>query len=290
MPINVVDGDEYEAPRTIEPDCDWPIIMECSPAESFDEGLLQLAQVSAADIMNAASARRFGVCTSTFAPLPPPPCETGHQDGWSLVDPKIGFSIGADRFRQFYDGAAGGCGGCGWYGCVCGLNTKIRLWHTRVIDVVQVIIGGVLLDAGAYYLDGNVLIRDDGQGWPIVQSGRRGSATAWEVTYRHGVPLPRAGMIATGVLACEIAMALSADDDCSLPARTKTYTNHAGITIGFIDPMEFLEDGLTGLYVPDQWIRRVNPHGISRRARAYSYRKHRRGARRIPNPEPPEVE
>lgn len=283
MPINVVDGEDYEPPRTVEPDCDWPIIMDCSPAAAFESDVVTLAMESAADIMNAATARRFGVCTSTFAPLPPPPCEVGHQDGWALVDPRLSPSSSAGAFRAFYNGG-GGCDGCGWYGCVCGLNTKIRLWHTRVIDVTQVVVGGDVLTDTAYYLDGNILIRDDGDGWPVEQSGRRGSDTSWEVTYRHGIPLSRAGMIATGVLACEIAMALAADDECTLPQRTKTYTNHAGLTIGFIDPMEFLSDGLTGLYIPDQWIKRENPHGIVRRARAYSFRKHRRGARRIANP------
>jgi len=285
MPLNVVSGDDYVAPSTAEPDCDWPIIMNCAPSVAFDPALLALAQETAADVMNSATARRFGVCTSTFAPLEPPACEHGHVDAWSLVDPRINGNVGAARFRQFYDNN-------GISTCSCdGGSTKLRLWHTRVIDVTQVMIGGVVLPPSAYYLDGNILVRDDGDTWPTEQTGRRMSATSWEVTYRHGIPLPHAGAVATGVLACEIAMALSNDDECSLPARTKTYTNHAGLTIGFIDPMEFLSDGMTGLYVPDQFIRRENPHGITRRARAYSFRKHRRGARRLTNlvVEPPEI-
>lgn len=275
MPINVVEGDSYEAPPTVEPDCDWPIIMNCSPSAGFTPEVLDAAKTAAADIMNAATAHRYGACTSTFAPLRPPPPEIGHQDNWSLVDPKIGGTIGADRFRAFYDDD-----------CDSNANTKIRLWHTRVIDIRQVVIAGTVVYPGSYYLDGNILIRDeDNMGWPVTQSGRRGSADSWEITYRHGIPVPRTGALATGVLACEIAMALSDDEECSLPQRTKTYTNHAGLTLGFIDPMEFLTDGLTGLYVPDQWITRTNPHGLTRRARAYSLRKHRRGARRIPNPE-----
>lgn len=277
MPIRVVDGDNYERPQTIEPDCDWPIIMNCDPTSGFGEDTLNLAQETAADVMNAATARRFGVCTSTFAPLKPPPCAHGHVDAWSLVDPRINGNVAADRFRQFYDN-----GGIDVCGCGAG-ETRLRLWHTRVIDVTQVVIDGAVLADTAYYLDGNILVRDDGGTWPTEQTGRRGTSGSWEVTYRHGIPVPTAGAVATGVLACEIAMALEDDDACSLPQRTKTYTNHAGLTIGFIDPMEFLEDGLTGLYVPDQWIRRENPHGIVRRARAYSFRKHRRGARRLSN-------
>lgn len=278
MPLTVVEGDEYERPETIEPDCEWPIIMNCAPATPFDPEILALAQESAAEIMNAATARRFGVCTSTFAPLPPPPCQAGHVPGWSLVDPKITPNYGADRFRAWDDPSR-------VISCACDDGTKIRLWHTRVIDVVQVVIGGIVLDSSAYYLDGNILVRDDGEQWPTEQSGRRGSTTSWEITYRHGIPVSNTGAVATGVLACEIAMALTDDDECTLPQRTKTYTNHAGLTIGFIDPMEFLTDGLTGLYVPDQWIRRENPHGLARRARAYSFKKQRRDARRIPNPE-----
>lgn len=280
MPINVVDGDSYEAPRTVEPDCDWPVIMNCSPSTAFDLDISAMAQETAADIMNAATARRYGVCTSTFAPAPPPPCTVGHQDAWSLVDPKVGGLAAGDVFSSFYNGSGGT-----W--CMCGGGGhNIRLWHTRVVDIVQVVIAGQVVDPATYYLDGNTLVRDDdNKTWPVAQNGRRGGPESWEITYRHGIPVPRTGAIATGALACEIAMALADDEECSLPQRTKTYTNHAGLTIGFIDPMEFLTDGLTGLYVPDQWIKRTNPHGIARRARAYSYRKHRRGARRITNPE-----
>lgn len=283
MPINVVDGDTYEAPLTIEPDCDWPIIMNCDPSTAFDAETVTLAKAFAADVMNAATARQFGVCTSTFMPLPPEPCAVGHQDAWSLVDPKINAMIGAERFREFYDGSSG-CGDCGWYGCVCGVNTKIRLWHARVVDVLRVLIDGVILDSSAYYLEGNVLVRDDGGSWPTTQSGRRGATGTWEITYRHGKPLPIAGMTATGVLACEIAMALTGDEDCSLPSRTKSYTSYAGLTLNVLDPMEFLVDGLTGLEVPDYWITKVNPHRLVRRARAYSFHKKRRGARRVTNP------
>ena len=278
MALNVVDGDAYDAPDSIEPDCDWPIILNCAPSTPFDPEILVLAQESAADIMNAATARRLGVCTSTFAPLPPPPCQVGHVSGWSLVDPRLGVSYGAERFRAWDSSSRPA-------GCSCDDGTRIRLWHTRVIDIVQVIVGGLEVDPANYYLDGNILVRDDGEAWPTNQTGRRGSTTSWEITYRHGIPVPNAGAIATGVLACEIAMALTNDDECSLPQRTKTYTNHAGLTIGFIDPMEFLTDGLTGLYVPDQWIKRENPHGLARRARAYSFKKQRRQARRLTNPE-----
>lgn len=277
MPLNVVDADTYEAPPTIAPDCDWPVRMECSPSSGFDAAIVELAKVNAAGIMNAATARRFGVCTSTFMPLPPPACTGGHQDAWSLVDPRVNGRVGAAAFRSFYDN------GIAWCACA-GEGTKIRLWHSRVIDIVQVIVGGTILDPDAYYLEGNVLVRDDGSTWPNLQEGRRGSATSWEITYRHGDPVPIEGATATGELACEIALALTGDEECSLPQRTKTYTNHAGLTLGIIDPMEFLVDGLTGLYLPDQWIRKVNPNGLARRARAYSYGKKRRDARRVSNP------
>lgn len=279
MPLKVVDGDNYSQPDTIEPLCDWPIILNCAPSTPFDPAILELAKESAAEIMNAATAYRFGVCTSTFSPLAPPPCEVGHISGWSLVDPRLRTSYGADRFRQWDDPPRPAS-------CACvDSGTRLRLWHTRVVDVTAVIIDGVLLDPSAYYLDGNILVRDDGSAWPSVENtAARNTTGSWEITYRHGVPVSNAGAVATGVLACEIAMALSDDESCSLPERTKTYTNHAGLTIGFIDPMNFLADGLTGLYVPDQWITRENPHRIHRRARAYSFKKQRRHGRRITLP------
>jgi hypothetical protein len=279
MPISVVDGDTYDPPETAEPDCEWPIVMRCDPSVAFTPETVELAQVSAAEIMDLATARRFGVCTSTFAPGPPAPAEAGHVPAWDLVDPKISYDANAARWNQFYDGGNPGNARVG----ICPSEDRIKLWHRRVVDVVQVVVDGAVLDPTAYHLEGQILVRDDGNDWPSTQ-GERYATGSWEITYRHGIPVPKAGQVATGILACEIALALDDDDDCSLPARTKTYTNHAGVTVGFIDPMEFLEDGMTGLYVPDQWIRRVNPHGLDRRARAFSFRKNRRHALRLPNP------
>ena len=281
MAIRVRDGEAYDAPDIPEPLCDWPILMDCTPAAALDADLVEWSKAQAANIMNQATARRYGVCISTFAPLPGPCDGTGHQDNWHLVDPKIGQFDGSDRFNAFYNRPA-----CEWYGCCAdSSNTKIKLWHTRVVDILRVVIDGVILDPDNYFLQGNTLIRTDGSGWPTSQAELpQGSTGTWSITYRHGIPLPVDGQFATGVLACEIAMAAADDDSCSLPTRTKTYTNHAGITLGFIDPLEFLDKGRTGLAIPDQWILAENPKGIRRRARAFSYRKRQHGAIRLVNP------
>lgn len=111
----------------------------------------------------------------------------------------------------------------------------------------------------------------DNPGWPKcqdrnVESGQVGS---WTIDETYGTPVPVGGQIAAGVLWCEYAMALADDDACTLPQRlrTKTVENQ---TFGFIDPLTFLSQGITGLGgVVDQWIVSVNPNRLQRRARAF---------------------
>jgi hypothetical protein len=54
-----------------------------------------------------------------------------------------------------------------------------------------------------------------------------------------------------------------------LPERVQTITRQ-GVTVGFLDPQDFLEKGRTGITMIDLWLRSVNPRGISRRARMYA--------------------
>jgi hypothetical protein len=73
---------------------------------------------------------------------------------------------------------------------------------------------------------------------------------------------------AAAILACELVKA-HLGVDCALPARVQTLTRQ-GMSMAILDPQEFLAFGRTGLYEVDLAIAAVNPHGLRRRATAWS--------------------
>jgi hypothetical protein len=125
----------------------------------------------------------------------------------------------------------------------------------------------VLLDGGVFTgwaLDGSWLARTDGRTWPVC-----GDRTS--VTYTFGRPPPIAGVGACVTLAVELARYASPDPDeaCQLPRRLTSVTRQ-GISFAAIDDLKFLDDGLTGLYSVDAFIRATNPKGRMQTAAAWS--------------------
>src|SRR5699024_472918 len=124
-------------------------------------------------------------------------------------------------------------------------------------------IDGNVLPDSAYRVDyGNILIRTDGQTWPAVQDmlADPSELNTFEVTYKRGIEVPAGGQFAAGVLACELAKAYCGDQTCELPKRVQTVTRQ-GVTVGFMDQFEGLEEGKTGIWSIDSWIASVNRVG-----------------------------
>lgn len=138
----------------------------------------------------------------------------------------------------------------------------IRLPHPDVVMVSSVLVDGEPF--AAWRLDGNYLVRVDGCGWPLCHD----RAT---VTYQYGRTPPVAGVIACVELAVELARGASSDPDqpCRLPQRLQSVSRQ-GISFAVLDNMEFLGEGLTGLYACDAWIKSVNPWGRKASASVWS--------------------
>ncbi len=238
--------------------CWWPVAdIACEDCDDPDPLLVELATQFAIEILWAATGRRFGLCTETIQPCDTPePCPA--PTGWPLVE---GF--------QLYPYL---CGGCGYGNCSCGRVEKLLLPSKRITEIVSVVIDGDTLDPAAYRLGtsklGPLLIRVDGDPWPRCQDqeAEPGQPGSWEVTYVWGRDVPAGGELAAARLACEITKAVVCPDECGLPERVATVTRQ-GVTVGFLDPMSFLDQGLTGLLLVDYWIRAVNPHGVKKRPR-----------------------
>jgi hypothetical protein len=137
----------------------------------------------------------------------------------------------------------------------------IKLPHGHVTAVTSVTVNG---DAfAAWKLDGaGWLERTDGAGWIVC-----GDVT--EIAYAWGVAPPEAGKQAAVRLAIEFALAYNNDSACQLPQRVQTVTRQ-GISIGVLDPQDFLDKGRTGIYLVDLFLVAANPHSLRRRARVWS--------------------
>lgn len=154
-----------------------------------------------------------------------------------------------------------------WYNLTCttcGLNCSCREpWSLElpgpVVSVTEVKIWAETLNLSLYWLDQGRLIIKEGRSWPTSQNRRRelGEEDTWGITYVQGIPVPRGGELAAGVLACELSKAVHGDEECALPSRVQTVTRQ-GVTIAILDAFEDLEKGRTGIPAVDLWIQAIN--------------------------------
>lgn len=241
--------------------CAWSIIDLCDVNVSYEVGVA--ADKMAIGVLHAASGRQFGICARTIRPCMED-CATGLQT-FNPSQPRYVY-IAGEPLSMYAPWVRIQCGVCNSRRCACSHVSQIVLPNHRIIRVREVKIDGVVLDPSAYRLAGRRLIRVDGGTWPRCQddAARDDEVGSWSVDYVWGRAVDEGGQIATGIYACEIAKSLSGND-CELPQRVQTVSRQ-GVTIGFVDPMDFLEQGMTGLYAVDTWLKQVNPSGLRRRA------------------------
>jgi hypothetical protein len=89
------------------------------------------------------------------------------------------------------------------------------------------------------------------------------------VTYVAGARVPEAGLRAARVLGNELLKARVNPDACQLPDRV-TSVARQGVSYTILDSQDFLEDGRTGLYEVDLFLRAANPDKARKRARVFS--------------------
>lgn len=127
-----------------------------------------------------------------------------------------------------------------------------------VNSVTSVLVDNITLAASAYLVEQNNLIRVDGGQWYRFQDNSQPTTEVgtWQVTYVRGLTVPEGGEWAVGVLACELALRMLGNAKCRLPANTVTAARN-GVTVS-LDAKQ-LQQGFTGIYEVDQWVRLVNP-------------------------------
>lgn len=223
-------------------------------------GLVQTACEQASDLAYALSGRRFpGTTSLTVRPSARPSAMTIRQ--WSLYLQTLS-GVGTSL-----SWAAGG----GWFGSqdILPETNQIDLGAYPVTAIKVVKIDGVVIPEDEYRVDDFrylVRCRHDAAAQPTQRAGwPRGQNMAlpdtepgtFSVAFEFGEPPPAGGVTAATTLAVELAR-MYAGSANRLPARIQSITRQ-GVSFAMLDPMTFLEDGLTGLYDVDLWIRSVNP-------------------------------
>jgi hypothetical protein len=151
-----------------------------------------------------------------------------------------------------------------WTNCGCSggcIHNGIEL-PKPVGSVDRVTIDGVDLDPDEYrIINGNTLIRTDGDPWPLTQDLTKPDTEegTWSITYLNAYPVDANGAYAAGLLACEYAKACNGGS-CSLPSGVREIARQ-GVTMT-ITPGAF-PNGLTGIRAVDAYLRALNPNGLT---------------------------
>lgn len=228
--------------------CEWPVTYsECSDAEQeFTSGVLTQAQDLATEFLWNVTGRRYGAC-----PVAVRPCQRQCADSAREVSTFYGTALFLDP--------CGRCSSASVGRCTCEDRGRTLRLPGPVSSVTSVTLDGEPFPESAYRIEGDLLIRTDGDDWPDCQPLYLPSTSpgTFEVTYAKGLDVPIGGQVAAGLLTVEMARALCNDAACALPKRVQSITRQ-GVSVAVLDAFEDLDEGRTGLWLVDSWVASVN--------------------------------
>lgn len=246
--------------------------------EPIPPGLITDALNAASYVVWALSGRRFGICEVTIRPcgMPCDPCGMDSFDTWLNTG---GYGYGSGGFTG--PALVGGL----WYNTFCGCDTCCKLkcaikLPDPLCEIQEVIVDGIILSPTQYkcwdnkhlqrIYDPAIDLDNLSPCWPHCQdlSLADTEPNTFSVSLSYGRPVPAGGKMAVAELACQMLKSC-VGAPCDLPIRVSGITRN-GITISKLDPMEFLKDGKTGIYLIDLFLSAVNPHQITRRPAIWS--------------------
>jgi hypothetical protein len=254
-------------PGDFTPQALWPCRFNCD-VSTASPTVTGLAVQFATDVLWALSGRQFGFTTVTLRPVQWHQRDTPFPDLWIAWPGAMAPPMSASPFGTWWGWAIDeiDMGFCS--------NVEARL-PAPVYDVTQVKVDGQILPTTSYRVDDNrILVRTDGNAWPAWNDLRKDDTQngTWSATGVFGSNIPADAALAVGELACEFLRAIDGED-CRLP-KNITSIARQGVTIRLPDPAEAFKSGLTGLRLPDLFIKTWNPKGLRSRARSYSVDTH----------------
>lgn len=222
-----------------------PAIDPCPALTALDADRANTARAAAAEYLYRWTGGAFGLCEITIRP-----CRSDCHDGRSTYRGTWAPALVNGDWSSVSCGSCGDLCGCGDSGA-----SSLRL-PGPVYAVTAVVIDGELLDPSNYRVDNKqLLVREDGEGWPTCQdlSLPEGEVGTFTISYQLGNPVPPGGQLAAETLACELAKAISGDGTCQLPQRVQSITRQ-GVTIAMLDSFDDVDKGHTGIWIIDSWI------------------------------------
>jgi len=243
--------------------CGWTVT-KCGCGTCWDTYTPQVkatASALATMVMWAATGRQFGRCQITVQPC------TRRE----LIPEYQTYPVAAEGFMSgpYISGGVwhNDCPGLDESTCPCSVDGSCSVLlsgTTTTAGIVAITIGGVLLPAGSYVIiNGNTLVRTDGQCWPSCPSLTSQTIPDFEVTYLVGLPIPEAVQAATERLACEFAKACKGGP-CVLPQALKSLTRQ-GVEVEIASLPEDPNLIRTGIREVDLVIVAMNPNGLMQR-------------------------
>lgn len=238
-----------------------------------DQAVINNAILVSSQLLWALTGRQFGTCSVTLRPC------RNCDDECCLPDfgvDNIGYSTGGGY--PFYPvHLANG----DWvnFSCSCQDNCsctnlcEVRLPYP-VCSVDEVLVDGIIQDPSSYkVLNFERLVRVpsvSGDCWPRCNDLTKDDTEegTWSVTLTYGRPVPDLVLFGAAQMACEIIKDC-VGKPCNLPKRVSSVTRQ-GVSISFLDTMDFLDKGLTGLYYVDLAARTYNPNKLTRKSTVYS--------------------
>lgn len=141
---------------------------------------------------------------------------------------------------------------------------KLYLTNKPVRKITKISIDGRVLDPSEYSLRNNAfVVRTNGQVWTPNEN------YGIEISYEYGMNPPAAGVEAAIQLANQFLWSEMESSYCTLPERVTTISRQ-NMTIGILDPQDFLQDGRTGVYKVDMFLKASNPSKAKKKPRIYS--------------------
>lgn len=219
------------------------------PQEIVDSMILAASQ-----FMWAATGRQFGCCTVTIRPtcINTCPCEgpltdSGYGFPWTPLHNADGSWTNVTCNNP----------------CNCVELCEVPLPYP-VCSVDEVLIDGIVIPDTEYTVTNfNKLLRTKANGcWPecnnlALPNTEEGT---WSITVTYGKPVPQLILLAANEFACQL-IKKCVGKPCDLPQRISSISRQ-GMNATFLDPMEFMKEGMTGIFLVDLAIKTYNPRRL----------------------------
>lgn len=239
-----------------------PCILDGDPVP---QPIIDNATIVASQILWAITGRQFGMCSATIRPCRK--CANGCCDPINSAGDFYGVPWYPIHLADgSWTNAACDCQD----ECSCTKLSEIKLPYPTC-EVNAVVIDGVEVEDTEYVLyNFHQLVRLNGESWPTCNDLSKPSTEegTWSVTLTYGRDVPELVLLGAAEMACEI-IKNCVGKPCKLPQRISSVTRQ-GVSVSFLDAMDFLDKGQTGLYFADLAARTYNPKGLAKKATIYS--------------------